>query len=84
MTDSSPTTSCLSQAKAGEVELMLYWSIKDRDFMHRIQDYFGMSRYLSVNYMSPINISPDNPKYQVLLEGEEKGFYRICRLPKRQ
>lgn len=43
-----------------------------------------MSRYLSVNYMSPINIGTDDPKYPVLLEGEEKGFYRICRRPKRQ
>ena len=84
MTDSNPTTLSPSQEKAGGVELVLSWNIKDKDFRHRIQDYFGMQRYMSVNYMSPISISPDDPKYQVLLEGEEKGFYRIVRKPKRQ
>ena len=84
MTDSSPTTLSPLQAKAGGVELVLSWRIKDWNFIHRIQDYFGMSRYLSVNYMSPISINPDDPKYQVLLEGEQKGFYHICRKPKRQ
>lgn len=84
MTDSNPTTLSPSPAKAVEVEIVLSWRIKDIPFIHRIQDYFGMSRYLSVNYMSPINIGTDDPKYPVLLEGEEKGFYRICRRPKRQ
>ena len=69
MTDSSPTTLSPSQAQAGEVELVLSWNIKDRNFMHRIQDYFRMERYMSVNYMSPVKIAPDDPKYQVLLEG---------------
>ena len=84
MTDSNPTTLSHLQAKAEEVEVMLSWNTKDWDFIHRIQDYFGMKRYMSVNHMSPINIKPDDPKYPLLLEGEEKGFYRICRKPKRQ
>ena len=84
MTDSSPTTLSPSLAGAEEDRLELSWNIRDYNFIHRIQDYFGMSRYLSVNYMSPISINPDDPKYQVLLEGEQKGFYHICRKPKRQ
>ncbi len=62
----------------------LSWKIKDRATIYRIQRYFGMPRYMTVNYLSPINIKPDDPKYPVLLEGQEKGFYRICYLPKRQ
>ena len=84
MTDSSATTSSPSQAAAEEVSLELSWKIKDRDQIHRIQAYFGMSRYMSVNYTSPIDIKPDDPKYPVLLEGEQKGFYWICRKPKRK
>ena len=84
MTDSSPTTSSPSQATAEEVDLSLSWRTKDRDQIHRIQAYFGMSGYMSVNYISPISIKPDNPKYPVLLEGEKKGFYWILRIPKRK
>ena len=81
MTDSNPTTLCPSPAIAVEDDLVISWKIKDWKFIHQIQDYFGMKHYLSVNYTSPITISRDNPKYKVLLEGEQKGFYRICKLP---
>ena len=84
MTDSSPTTLCPSPAGAGEDELVISWKTKDWNFIHRIQDYFGMPHYTSVNYLSPIKISRDDPKYPVLLEGEQKGFYRIQKKPKCQ
>ena len=84
MTDSSPTTSYPSQAEAGEVDIVISWKIKDWNFIHRIMDYFGMHRYLSVNYTSPFRIRRDDPKYPVLLEGEQKGFYTICYKPKCQ
>lgn len=84
MTDSSPTTSYPSQAAAEEVSLEISWRIKDRNLIHRIQAYFGMSRYMTVNYTSPVGIKPGDPKYPVLLEGEQKGFYWILRKPKRQ
>ena len=81
MTDSSHTTLYPSPERAGEDELVISWKIKDRNFIHRIQDYFGMGRYMSVNYTSPIKISSDDPKYPVLFEGEQKGFYRILKFP---
>ena len=84
MTDSSPTTLSPSLAGAGEDRLELSWNIRAYDFIHRIQEYFGMSRYMTVNYTSPVTISPDDPKYPVLLEGEQKGFYRIRKIPKCQ
>lgn len=65
-------------------QMYLSWNTKDRAVIHRIQDYFGMKRYMTLNYLSPINIKRDDLKYPVLLEGQEKGFYRICYLPKRQ
>lgn len=80
MTDSSPTTLFPSPATAGEDDYLISWRTKDWNFIHRVQDYFGTPRYLSVNYTSPITISRDDPKYPVLLEGEQKGFYRITKI----
>lgn len=79
MTDSSPTTLSPSQATAGEDDMVIFWKIKDWDFIHRIIDYFGMPRYFTVNYTTPFRMKRDDPKYTVLLEGEQKGFYRISR-----
>lgn len=77
MTDSSPTTLFPSPATAGEDELVIFWNINDWNFIHRIIDYFGMPRFFTVNYKTPFRIKRDDPKYKVLLEGEQKGFYRI-------
>jgi hypothetical protein len=59
----------------GKDEYILSWRIKDWDMIHRIQDYFGMPRYTTLNRLSKIKIKRDDPKWNDFLDGLRKGIY---------
>ena len=58
-----------------EDEYIVSWRITDMNHIHHIQDYFGMPRYTTVNYLSKIKIKRDDPKWNDFLDGIRRGFY---------
>lgn len=66
----------------GKDEYILSWRIKDWDMIHRIQDYFGMPRYTTINRLSKITIRRDDPRWETFLEGLRKGFYWVNNVSK--
>lgn len=65
----------------GENEYIVSWRIRDWDMIHRIQEYFGMPRYTTLNRLSKITIKRDDPKWETFVEGVRKGFYWAYKTP---
>jgi len=61
----------------GKDEYIISWRIRDWELIHRIQDYFGMPRYTSLNRLSKITIKRDSPKWNDLLDGIRKGLFWV-------
>lgn len=60
-----------------EDEYLVSWTTRDWDLIHRCQDYFGMPRFTTLNYISKIKLKQDDPRWYKFVEGEQKGIYRI-------
>ncbi len=65
----------------GEDEYIMSWRIKDWDMIHRIQEYFGMQRYTTVNRLSKVTMKKTDPKWNDLLDGLRKGLYWLYKVP---
>lgn len=58
-------------------KMVISWETRDIDLIHKIQEYFGMPKGMTVNKRSEYAIMPNDPRYPKLLEGEKKGLYQI-------
>jgi hypothetical protein len=65
----------------GKDEYIVSWRISDWNLIHRIQDYFNMPRYTSLNRLSKIKIKQNDPKYEDLRDGIRKGLFWVYQLP---
>lgn len=65
----------------GKDDYIVSWRIKDWNLIHRIQDYFGMPRYTTLNRLSKITIKRDSPKFEDMLDGIRKGLFWAYQLP---
>ena len=65
----------------GKDEYIVSWRIRDWNLIHRIQDYFNMPRYTSLNRLSKIKIKQNDPKFEDLRDGIRKGLFWVYQLP---
>lgn len=68
-------------AHTGKDEYIISWRIRDWNLIHRIQDYFKMPRYTSLNRLSKIKIKQTDSKFEDLRDGVRKGLFWAYQLP---
>ena len=61
----------------GDDEYIVRWNIRDIQRIHAIQDWFGQSRYVTLNGWSIFRIKKDDPRFPKFQEGAEKRLYYI-------
>lgn len=67
--------------QTGKDEYIISWRIRDWNLIHRIQDYFKMPRYTSLNRLSKIKIKQTDSKFEDLRDGVRKGLFWAYQLP---